>query len=84
MSYDIAIIGSGVIGLFIAYELAHYRVRVLVIDREVEPGFGVSKGHAGVIHVVQPPFNSLRSNWPLRVIGCMMTLPRDFTSGLEG
>ncbi len=61
MSYDIAIIGSGVIGLFIAYELAHYRVRVLVIDREVEPGFGVSKGHAGVIHVVQPPFNSLRS-----------------------
>ncbi|WP_367834331.1 NAD(P)/FAD-dependent oxidoreductase [Vulcanisaeta sp. JCM 16159] len=61
MSYDIAIIGSGVVGLFIAYELAHYRIRVLVIDREVEPGFGVSKGHAGVIHVVQPPFNSLRS-----------------------
>ncbi len=61
MSYDVAIIGSGVVGLFIAYELAHYRVRVLVIDKEVEPGFGVSKGHAGVIHVVQPPFNSLRS-----------------------
>ncbi|WP_054842998.1 FAD-dependent oxidoreductase [Vulcanisaeta distributa] len=62
MSYDVVIIGSGgVVGLFIAYELAHYRVRVLVIDKEVEPGFGVSKGHAGVIHVVQPPFNSLRS-----------------------
>ncbi|GAB6945562.1 FAD-dependent oxidoreductase [Vulcanisaeta sp. JCM 14467] len=61
MSYDVAIIGSGVVGLFIAYELAHYKVKVLVIDREVEPGFGVSKGHAGVIHVVQPPFNSLRS-----------------------
>ncbi|MGC9153647.1 MAG: NAD(P)/FAD-dependent oxidoreductase [Vulcanisaeta sp.] len=61
MDYDIAIIGSGVVGLFIAYELAHYRVRVIVIDREAEPGFGVSKGHAGVIHVVQPPFNSLRS-----------------------
>jgi len=28
----------------------------------VEPGFGVSKGHAGVIHVVQPPpLNTLRS-----------------------
>ncbi len=61
MSYDVAIIGSGVVGLFIAYELAHYRVRVIVIDKETEPGFGVSKGHAGVVHVVQPPFNSLRS-----------------------
>ncbi|BDR92455.1 NAD(P)/FAD-dependent oxidoreductase [Vulcanisaeta souniana] len=61
MNYDVAVMGSGVVGLFIAYELAHYRVRVIVIDREAEPGFGVSRGHAGVIHVVQPPFNSLRS-----------------------
>ena len=61
MNYDVAVIGSGVVGLFIAYELAHYRVRVIVIDKEVEPGFGGSKGHAGVIHVIQPPFNSLRS-----------------------
>lgn len=59
--YDVVIIGSGVVGLFIAYELSHYDVKVLVIDKNEEPGFGVSKGHAGVIHVVQPPFNSLRS-----------------------
>jgi len=59
--YDIAIIGAGIIGLFIAYELSHYNAKILVIDKNVEPGFGVSKGHAGVIHVVQPPFNTLRS-----------------------
>jgi len=61
VSYDVVVIGSGVVGLFVAYELAQYEVRILVIDRNPEPGFGVSKGHAGVIHVVQPPFNSLRS-----------------------
>ncbi|GGP19765.1 glycerol-3-phosphate dehydrogenase [Thermocladium modestius] len=61
MSYDVVIVGAGVVGLFTAYELAHSEARVLVIDREEEPGFGVSKGHAGVIHVVQPPFNSMRS-----------------------
>jgi Predicted dehydrogenase len=61
MSYDVVVIGSGVVGLFVAYELAQYEVKVLVVDRNPEPGFGVSKGHAGVIHVVQPPFNSLRS-----------------------
>jgi glycerol-3-phosphate dehydrogenase len=61
MSYDVVVIGSGVVGLFVAYELAQYEVKILVVDRNPEPGFGVSKGHAGVIHVVQPPFNSLRS-----------------------
>lgn len=47
MSYDVVIVGAGVVGLFTAYELAHSEARVLVIDREEEPGFGVSKGHAG-------------------------------------
>ncbi|MDM7275254.1 MAG: FAD-dependent oxidoreductase, partial [Thermoprotei archaeon] len=59
--YDVAVIGAGVIGLFIAYELSKFNVSIVVIEKEAEPGFGVSKGHAGVIHVVQPPFNSLKS-----------------------
>ncbi|MFN4046357.1 MAG: NAD(P)/FAD-dependent oxidoreductase [Acidilobaceae archaeon] len=59
--YDVAIIGAGVIGLFIAYELSKFNASIVVIEREAELGFGVSKGHAGVIHVVQPPFNSLKS-----------------------
>ena len=59
--YDVAVIGAGVVGLFIAYELSKFKVSIVVVEREAEPGFGVSKGHAGVIHVVQPPFNSLKS-----------------------
>lgn len=59
--YDVAIIGAGVIGLFIAHELSKFSLSIIVIEREAEPGFGVSKAHAGVIHIVQPPFNSLKS-----------------------
>ena len=59
--YDVAVVGSGVIGLFVAYELSKYDVKVIVIDKELEPGFGVSKGHASVIHVIQLPFGSVKS-----------------------
>jgi len=59
--YDVAIIGAGVTGLFIAHELSKFNLSIAVIEKEAEPGFGVSKGHAGVLHVVQPPFNSLKS-----------------------
>jgi len=63
--YDVIIIGAGIIGLFIAYYLSKTKVRTLVIEKEIEPGFGVSKGHAGVIHVIQLPFKSLRSRLAL-------------------
>lgn len=60
-TYDVAIIGAGVVGLLVAYELSKFDLSIAIVEREAEPGFGVSKGHAGVIHVVQPPFNSLKS-----------------------
>ncbi len=59
--YDIIIIGAGVTGLSIAYCLSKKNVKVLVIEKNPEIGFGVSKGHAAVIHVIQLPFNSLKS-----------------------
>ena len=59
--YDVIIVGSGVIGLFIAYSLSKFDLDILVLEKEPEVGMGVSKGHASVIHVVQLPFNSLKS-----------------------
>lgn len=59
--YDVVIAGAGTIGLFIAYELAKRGVKVAVIEKEKEAGFGVSKGHAAVIHVIQLPLGSLKS-----------------------
>ncbi len=59
--YDVVVVGSGIVGLLVAYELSKHSVNVAVVDENLEPGFGVSKGHAGVIHVIQPPFSSLKS-----------------------
>ncbi len=50
MVYDVTIIGGGVIGCAIARELTRYRLRVLLIDKECEVGFGTSKSNSGIIH----------------------------------
>lgn len=59
--YDVTIVGSGIVGLMTAYNLAHYKAKALVLEANSEPGWGVSKAHAAIIHVVQLPFNSLKS-----------------------
>ena len=61
MKYDVVVVGAGITGLMIAYRLSHFRLKVLVIDSNPEPGWGVSKGHAAIVHVIQLPFKSLKS-----------------------
>jgi len=58
---EVAVIGAGIIGLTIAYRLASLNKRVLVIEKEQEPGRGITSGQANVIHVIQLPFGSLKS-----------------------
>ena len=58
---DVAIIGAGIVGLTIAYRLSNLDKRVLVIEKDMEPGRGVTSGQANVIHVIQLPFGSLKS-----------------------
>jgi len=48
--YDVAIIGGGIIGCAIARELSRYAVRVVLVDKECEVGFGTSKSNSGIIH----------------------------------
>src|SRR5512136_2421309 len=49
-AYDIAIIGGGIVGMSIARELSRYRLRIALLEKEEEPGFGVSKANSGIIH----------------------------------
>ena len=58
---DVAIVGAGIVGLTIAYRLSNLNKRVLVIEKEMEPGKGITSGQANVIHVIQLPFGSLKS-----------------------
>lgn len=46
--FDVAIIGGGIIGSSIAFELAAERLKVVVLDRE-EPGRGASWAAAGML-----------------------------------
>ena len=48
--YDVAIIGGGVVGCSIAHELSRYRLRVVLLERATEVGFGTSKANSGIIH----------------------------------
>jgi len=50
MPYDVAIIGGGITGCAIARELSRYQLRVAVIEKECEVGFGTSKANSGIIH----------------------------------
>jgi len=47
---DVTIIGGGVIGCAIARELTRYRLDVLLVESEIEVGFGTSKSNSGIIH----------------------------------
>ncbi len=50
MVYDIAIIGAGVSGAGIAYELSKYKLDVAIIDKYLTPTQGASKANSGIIH----------------------------------
>ena len=48
--YDVLIIGGGVVGTSIARELARYKLRIALVEKEAELAFGVSKSNSGIIH----------------------------------
>lgn len=47
---DVIVIGAGVVGALTARELARYRLRVLVIEKENDVGNGVSMANSAIIH----------------------------------
>lgn len=48
--YDVAIVGAGVVGCALAYELSQYRLKVLLLDKNYDVGEGTSKGNSAIIH----------------------------------
>lgn len=47
---DVVIVGAGVVGCALAHELSRYRLRVTLVERATEVGFGTSKANSGIIH----------------------------------
>jgi len=49
-TYDVAIIGAGVVGTAIARQLARYRLRTVLLERSNDVGTGTSKANTAIVH----------------------------------
>ncbi|MFH1847012.1 MAG: NAD(P)/FAD-dependent oxidoreductase [Candidatus Omnitrophota bacterium] len=59
--YDVIIIGGGIVGTSISRELSRYKIKTLLLEKEEELAFGVSKSNSGIIHPgTQNPPGSLK------------------------
>jgi glycerol-3-phosphate dehydrogenase len=48
--YDVAVVGAGVSGAATAWQLSHYDLDVVLLERCADVGFGVSKANSGIVH----------------------------------
>ncbi len=48
--YDVAVIGAGVVGCAIARELSRYRLKVCVLEKELDVACGNSSRNTGMLH----------------------------------
>ncbi len=53
--YDVVIIGAGIVGSFLAYDLAKYSLNVLVIDKENDVANGATMANSAIIHSGHDP-----------------------------
>ena len=69
--YDVAVIGAGVCGASIARALSAYELRVVVLEKETDVAFGVSKANSGIVHGgFHHPLSSLKAK--LEIQGNLM------------
>ncbi len=60
--YDIAIIGAGAIGSFVARELSKYALKILILEKDPEVSNGVTKANTAIVHSgYSPKENTLRA-----------------------
>lgn len=48
--YDVAVIGAGVVGSAIAYELSHYEISCVLLEANPDVGMGASKANSAIWH----------------------------------
>jgi len=49
-SYDVIIVGGGVVGCAVAWYLSHFDLQVLLLEKELDVCCGVSKANTGILH----------------------------------
>ncbi len=65
--FDVAIIGGGIVGTGIAYELSKYNLSLALIEKSSQVTQGASKGNSGILHAgYDSPEGSLRAKLVVR------------------
>ncbi len=69
MTYDVAIIGGGVVGGMLARELSRYRITLCILEKEEDVAMGTSKANSAIVHA---GFDAVPGTWKakLNVRGC--------------
>lgn len=71
MCYDVAVIGGGVIGSFIARELMRWRLQVCILEKASDLAYGSSGANSGIVHGgFDPEPDTLKARF--NVQGCRM------------
>ena len=55
MLYDVAIIGAGITGTSLAFELSKYELNVILIDKENDVAMKTTKANSGIVHAGYDP-----------------------------
>lgn len=55
MLYDVAIIGAGITGTSLAFELSKYELNVVLIDKENDVAMKTTKANSGIVHAGYDP-----------------------------
>ena len=50
MSYDVIVIGAGVVGSAVARELSRYQLKTAVLEKELDVACGNSSRNTGMLH----------------------------------
>ena len=53
--YDVAVIGTGIVGAACAYELSKYNLRVAVLEKKNDVCCGTTKANSAIIHAGYDP-----------------------------
>lgn len=53
--YDVTIIGAGVIGCAASRELAKYKLKICVLEKETDVANGTTKANSGIVHAGEDP-----------------------------
>ncbi|MGN1094953.1 MAG: NAD(P)/FAD-dependent oxidoreductase [Eubacteriales bacterium] len=78
MTYDVAIIGAGVVGALTARELMKYKLKVCVLEAADDVALGASRANSGIVHGgFDPVENTLKAKLNVKGTGMMESLAKE-------